>query len=260
MGAVKPKKHLGQHFLTDQNIAKKVVNSLSKDVCKNVIEIGPGMGVLTQYLIKEDLNLKVIEIDKQAVDYLQNNFPELKENIIHADFLKLEIKELYQGQFKIIGNFPFNISSPILFKVLDNREWVIQVVGMLQKEVAERISAKHGSKTYGILSVLLQAFYEVEYLFTVSENVFNPPPKVKSAVLKLTRKDNFLLNCDEDLFRKVVKAGFNHRRKTLRNALKSSIFVHPEILGNPIFDKRAEQLSVADFVELTNLVDENREK
>ncbi|PCJ77996.1 MAG: 16S rRNA (adenine(1518)-N(6)/adenine(1519)-N(6))-dimethyltransferase [Flavobacteriales bacterium] len=257
MGVVKPKKHLGQHFLTDQNIAKKVVDSLSKDDCKNVIEIGPGMGVLTQYLLKENLNLKVIEIDKQSVDYLQNNFPELKENLIHADFLKLEIKDLYQTQFKIIGNFPFNISSPILFKVLDNRELVVEVVGMLQKEVAERISAKHGSKTYGILSVLLQAFFEVEYLFTVSENVFNPPPRVKSAVIRLTRKDNFTLDCNEDQFRKVVKAGFSHRRKTLRNALKSSIFVHPKILDDPIFDNRAEQLSVTDFVELTKLISEN---
>jgi len=254
MNFVKPKKNLGQHFLTDQNIARKIVDCLGSNV-PDVLEIGPGMGVLTQYLLqRSEINLRVVEIDDESVAYLQQNFPQLKY-IWNEDFLKSDISGRFDGSFNIIGNFPYNISSQIFFKVLEYRDRVPEVVGMIQKEVAERIASKHGNKTYGILSVLLQAFYEIEYKFTVSEHVFVPPPKVKSTVIRLVRNDVVSLPCSEDLFVKVVKAAFNQRRKMLRNSLSGLCEKLPEQFA----EKRPEQLSVSDFVELTTQI-ENIEK
>lgn len=251
---VRAKKFLGQHFLKDERIAERIAQSLSGEVA-NVLEIGPGMGVLTKYLVQnEKLNFWAIEIDTESVEYLHNHYPSL--NVIEGDFLKLDVSTLFKDQpFAVIGNFPYNISSQILFKVHDNRNAVPEVVGMFQKEVAERVAAKPGSKTYGILSVLLSAFYNTEYLFTVDEHVFNPPPKVKSAVIRLRRNEVSALDCDEKLFTTVVKTGFNQRRKTMRNALKpigKSLANIPEDL----LMKRAEQLSVADFVMITKLLEE----
>ena len=251
MKNVRAKKHLGQHFLKDESIAENIVKALP-DGTFNVLEIGPGMGVLTKYLIcrggaRPALTLKVVEIDTESVTYLHEKYPEL--TVISDDFLKMDLSRLFDGNFAIIGNFPYNISSQILFKVLENRNAIPCVVGMFQKEVAERIAAKSGNKTYGILSVLLQAFYDIEYLFTVHEHVFSPPPKVKSAVIRLTRNSRQQLNCDEKQFFKVVKTAFNQRRKTLRNAL-SSLF-DKTLLTDPIFDKRAEQLTVEDFEGIT---------
>ena len=253
---VSPKKHLGQHFLTDLNIASKIVEQLTlPGGVTNVLEIGPGMGVLTQYLLEhKEYQTTVIEIDRESVAYLQSHFPALENRILSADFLKLNLTDLFPGKFAIIGNFPYNISSQIFFKVLAHRNQVVEVVGMLQKEVAERIAAPPGSKTYGILSVLLQAYYKITYNFTVHENVFNPPPKVKSAVISLVRNEVEKLPCDENLFFTVVKQSFGTRRKTLRNCLKS--FAAPaEVSSLPIFDKRAEQLSVEDFIGLTQLLE-----
>jgi len=250
MNFVKPKKNLGQHFLTDQNIARKIVDSLGSDV-PDVLEIGPGMGVLTQYLLnRPEINLHVIEIDRDSVAYLHENYPHLK-HIWSEDFLKSQISLKFEGNFSIIGNFPYNISSQILFKVLELRNRIPEVVGMVQKEVAERIASKHGNKTYGILSVILQAFYDIEYLFTVSEHVFLPPPKVKSAVIRLKRNKVVELPCNEVLFVEVVKAAFNLRRKMLRNSLKSICEDLPLIYA----DKRPEQLSVNDFIELTKFIE-----
>ena len=250
MSFVKPKKNLGQHFLTDQNIARKIVDSLGSDV-PDVLEIGPGMGVLTQYLLnRPEINLHVIEIDRDSVAYLQQNFPQLK-HVWSEDFLKSNIAEKFEGNFSIIGNFPYNISSQIFFKVLELRNRIPEVVGMIQKEVAERIASKPGNKTYGILSVILQAFYDIEYLFTVSEHVFLPPPKVKSAVIRLTRNNVVALPCSEILFVEVVKAAFNLRRKMLRNSLKAIC----ENLPEKYAEKRPEQLSVSDFIELTSLIE-----
>ena len=250
MSFVKPKKNLGQHFLTDRNIARKIVDSLGFHV-PDVLEIGPGMGVLTQYLLnRPEINLHVIEIDMDSVDYLQQNFPQLK-HIWSEDFLKSNIAEKFESNFSIIGNFPYNISSQIFFKVLALRNRVPEVVGMVQKEVAERIASKHGNKTYGILSVILQAFFEIEYLFTVSENVFLPPPKVKSAVIRLKRNGVNNLPCNEILFFQVVKSAFNHRRKMLRNSLKEIC----ENVPDKFAEKRPEQLSVNDFIELTTSVE-----
>lgn len=244
--SVRPKKALGQHFLVDLNIARKIVDSLSHEH-DTVIEVGAGMGVLTQYLIEDQLDkLQVVEIDSESVEYLQRKFPQLEGHLVHGDFLKYEMPE---GDVGVIGNFPYNISSQIFFQVLKYRNRVSECVGMIQKEVAERIAAAPGSKTYGILSVLLQAWYDIEYLFTVHENVFNPPPKVKSAVIRLKRNNVKELGCDEKLFFTVVKQAFNQRRKTLRNSLRSMI--PAEIIGNEIFNKRPEQLSVQEFVELT---------
>jgi 16S rRNA (adenine1518-N6/adenine1519-N6)-dimethyltransferase len=246
MSYVKPKKRLGQHFLTDQNIALKIVESLGQGV-PDVLEIGPGTGVLTQYLLsRPELNLHVIEIDRDSVAYLHENFPEL-ENIWSEDFLKADIAAKFEGNFSVIGNFPYNISSQIFFKVLEMRNRVPEVVGMIQKEVAERIASGHAKKTYGILTVLLQTFYDIEYLFTVSEQVFNPPPKVKSAVIRLTRNERKTLPCDEKLFVKVVKSAFHLRRKMLRNSLKGVCENLPETYAT----KRPEQLSVEDFIDLT---------
>ena len=246
MRFVKPKKRLGQHFLRDQNIAIKIVESLGTEV-SDVLEIGPGTGVLTQYLLnRPEINLHVIEIDRDSVAFLHENFTELK-HIWSEDFLKADIAGKFDGNFSIIGNFPYNISSQILFKVLEMRNRVPEVVGMLQKEVAERIAGKSGKKTYGILSVLLQAFYDIEYLFTVHEHVFDPPPKVKSAVIRLTRNSRAELPCDEKLFVKVVKTAFNQRRKMMRNSLKTVC----ENLPPEFAEKRPEQLSVDAFIDLT---------
>lgn len=252
MTEVKAKKFLGQHFLTDERIAERIVESLST-ATNHVLEIGPGMGVLTKYLIKKDeLDFHVVEIDRESVAYLHNHYPTL--DVIEGDFLQYDLTSLFHDTFSIIGNFPYNISSQILFKVFDNRDRVSEVVGMFQKEVAERVTAGPGSKTYGILSVLLSAFYNTEYLFTVNENVFNPPPKVKSAVIRLRRNDVKSLECDEKLFVQVVKAGFNQRRKTLRNALRQ-LNLPLDRISEETLAKRAEQLSVAQFIEITKTIE-----
>lgn len=258
MSKVSPKKHLGQHFLVDQNIAVKIVDQLTlPQGVKDVLEIGPGMGVLTQYLLQHpEYRTTVLDIDRESIAYLQEHFPVLGDRIISADFLKTDLGILFPGKFAIIGNFPYNISSQIFFKVLEYRDVVPEVVCMLQKEVAERLASPPGSKAYGILSVLLQAFYTIDYKFTVSEHVFHPPPKVKSAVISLVRNEVERLDCNEDLFKQVVKLGFGTRRKTLRNSLRS-FNLPPEVTAQPVFDKRAEQLSVADFVALTQLIEEN---
>jgi len=243
---VQPKKHLGQHFLTDKNIARKIVSSLSPAI-KNVLEIGPGTGVLTGILLAEKIaNLKVIEIDRESITHLKDTYPEFSENIIAGDFLKYELEDIYQDNFSVIGNFPYNISSQILFKVLDYRNKVDEVVGMFQKEVAERIASPHGNKKYGILSVLVQAFYSIEFLFTVNPNVFYPPPNVNSAVIRLRRNETKNLDCDEKLFFMLVKAGFNQRRKTLRNSLGSFSFQVSD-KTTKLLSKRAEQLGVTEF-------------
>lgn len=256
---VRPKKSLGQHFLRDQNIAKKIVDALlTGDHKTNVLEIGPGMGVLTQYMVsRDDLRLKVIEIDRDSVAYLKKHFPTLEKDIIEGDFLELDLAGIFGENFSVIGNFPYNISSQIFFAVLEHRNSVDQVVCMLQKEVADRIAAPHGNKTYGILSVLLQAFYDIQYLFKVPPGVFNPPPKVMSAVIRLKRNARRKLECDEKLFFAVVKQGFNNRRKTLRNALKNLNLVG-DVSALPIMDKRAEQLSVEDFITLTRIIEDSR--
>lgn len=252
MTEVKAKKFLGQHFLTDEGIARRIVESLSPEV-KNLLEIGPGMGVLTKYLIdRPDTAFHVIEIDRESVAYLHDHYPSL--DVIEGDFLKYDLSSLFHESFAIIGNFPYNISSQILFKVFDERASATEVVGMFQKEVAERVAAAPGSKTYGILSVLLSAFYDIEYLFTVHENVFNPPPKVKSAVIRLRRNDVTALECDENLFVRVVKGGFNQRRKTLRNALRSAGLTI-DALPDDLLAKRAEQLSVEDFIVITKAIE-----
>ncbi|MCU6769252.1 16S rRNA (adenine(1518)-N(6)/adenine(1519)-N(6))-dimethyltransferase RsmA [Barnesiella propionica] len=255
MNNVKPKKSLGQHFLRDMDIARSIADTISgyKDI--PVLEIGPGMGVLTQFLIEAGHDLTVVELDRESVTYLEEHFPQLKGRIIGEDFLKLKLDQLFPGQFCVIGNYPYNISSQIFFKVIDYRDHIPCCSGMIQKEVAERMAASPGNKTYGILSVLMQAWYDIEYLFTVPEHVFNPPPKVKSAVIKMTRNTTQKLDCDETLFKRVVKTSFNQRRKTLRNSLKPLVGKESEIFGDEIFNKRPEQLSVAQFVELTNRIE-----
>ena len=259
MSLVKAKKYLGQHFLTDKNIAKKIVDSLQvASQYKQVLEVGPGMGILSDYLLqKEEYETSLIDVDLESFQYLEKKYPLLGDRLINGDFLKLDFKDVFRGPFGIIGNFPYNISSQILFKILENRDQVVEVVGMFQKEVAQRCAEKPGSKEYGILSVFLQAYYEVEYLFTVKAGVFNPPPKVLSAVIRLTRNRVEQLDCDEKLFWLVVKAGFNQRRKTLRNAL-SSLINKDEMGNDPMLDLRAERLSVADFVHLTKMISEKR--
>ena len=247
---VKAKKFLGQHFLTDESIAERIAHSLTgRTQC--LLEIGPGMGVLTKYLANDpQYHFRAIEIDRESVDYLHIHYPNL--DVIEGDFLRLNLDSIFSGEkFAVIGNFPYNISSQILFRVFEQRNRIPEVVGMFQKEVAERVAAKPGSKTYGILSVLLSAFYDIEYLFTVHEHVFNPPPKVKSAVIRLTRNEVQHLECDEKLFVQVVKTGFNQRRKTLRNALKP-LNLSLENIPEELLSKRAEQLSVNDFVFITN--------
>jgi len=252
---VKAKKHLGQHFLNDESIAQKIADTLSLVGYKNVLEIGPGMGVLTKYLLKKDCTTHVIEIDTESVEYLKANYLNLAPRIIEQDFLKYDLNLVFnQEPFAIIGNFPYNISSQIVFKALEMRHQIPEFSGMFQKEVAQRICSKEGSKVYGILSVLTQAFYEAEYLFTVPPNVFNPPPKVDSGVLRLTRKANYVLPCDESLFFKTVKTAFQQRRKTIRNSLKT-FQISDNLKANSIFDKRPEQLSVNAFIELTQLIE-----
>ena len=250
MELVKAKKHLGQHFLKDLNIAQKIADTLSLVNYKKVVEIGAGMGVLTQFLLKKDTEVYVVEIDKESVAYLEAHYPELRGKIIADDFLKYDIAGYLREPFAIIGNFPYNISTQIVFKLLELRDYVPEFSGMFQKEVAERICEREGSKTYGILSVLVQAFYEASYLFPVSEGVFNPPPKVKSGVLRLVRKPNYHLDCDEALFFTIVKTAFNQRRKTLRNSLKP-LLTNESLKKNSIFDKRPEQLPWQDFVFIT---------
>jgi len=251
-----PKKKLGQHFLKDKTIARKIADSLTGSGYDTVLEIGPGMGVITGYLLERGFNdFHVIEIDNESVHYIRENFPELN-NIITGDFLSLEIDKYFSDKIAIIGNFPYNISTQIFFKVLKHREKVVEIAGMLQKEVAERICAGPGSKTYGILSVLLQAFYTTEYLFTVSEHVFSPPPKVKSGVIRLVRNDVRKLECDEALFFRVVKACFNQRRKTLRNSVRAAFELKRDDYHE--FGLRPEQLSVDQFVKQTRWIDENR--
>ncbi len=259
MTLVRAKKHLGQHFLTDKNIAAKIVDSLKPEGrFGHVLEVGPGMGVLSDFLLqKSGYETSLIDIDTESYDFLKKKYPQLGARLINADFLELDFKSIFPENFAIIGNFPYNISSQILFKVLDNRQQVVEVVGMFQKEVAERCAAKPGSKEYGILSVFLQAYYKVEYLFTVKAGVFNPPPKVLSAVIRLTRNDKQTLDCDEKLFWQIVKAGFNQRRKTLRNAI-SSLINKEKMTDEPVLDLRAERLSVEDFVKLTNAVSTRR--
>lgn len=282
---VRPKKALGQHFLTDLSVAQKIADALVVEsetvggavseagtvtvgniaAAMPVLEIGPGMGVLSQYLLeREDIDLRMIEIDRESVDYLLVHFPKASGRVIEGDFLKMDLKYFFPGTFAVIGNFPYNISSQIFFRIIDHKDSIPQVVCMIQKEVAERIAEQPGSKTYGILSVLLQAWYDIEYLFTVGEGAFNPPPKVKSAVIRLRRNSRTELGCDEKLFKTIVKTGFNQRRKTLRNSLKPLIAdkaareawtpeQSTDFLSNPVFELRPERLSVEDFIALTKL-------
>ncbi|WP_415326452.1 16S rRNA (adenine(1518)-N(6)/adenine(1519)-N(6))-dimethyltransferase RsmA [Chryseobacterium sp. MMS23-Vi53] len=254
--SVKAKKHLGQHFLTDENIARKIVEGLSFESYQNVMEVGPGMGVLTKYLLEKDQNVYLAEIDNESIEYLKNNYSKVTEDTFVGDFLKQDFEFTKGEQIAIIGNFPYNISSQILFQIVDHYELIPEMVGMFQKEVAERTAAVPRTKDYGILTVLIQAYYDTSYLFTVHENVFNPPPKVKSGVIRLTRNPKEGLTGNEVLFKQIVKAGFNQRRKKLSNALK--ILNIPEPLKTHEFmDKRAEELSVADFISFTQLWKEN---
>lgn len=259
MKQVRPKKNLGQHFLTDLNIAKRIADTV--DACPDipVLEIGPGMGVLTQFLVEKPRQVKAVEIDDESVRYLNEKFPKLRDNIIGDDFLKMDLRQVFDGKtFVLTGNYPYDISSQIFFKMLDNKELIPCCTGMIQREVALRIASKPGSRQYGILSVMIQAWYDTEYLFTVDEDVFNPPPKVKSAVIRMARNGVQDLGCDETLFKRVVKTVFNQRRKMLRVSLKplfnKETMPSPEFFANDMMTKRPEQLAVADFVELTNRV------
>lgn len=252
MSLVKAKKHLGQHFLTDKKIAEKIVNGLiHTDQYRQVLEVGPGMGILSDILLaKENLETYLIDIDVESYHFLAAKYPQLGDRLILGDFLKLDLTSIFSGKFAVIGNFPYNISSQILFKILEHKDHVVEMVGMFQKEVAERCASKPGTKEYGILSVLIQAYYEIEYLFTVKPGTFNPPPKVNSGVIRLSRNAMVALPCDEKLFWRTVKGGFNQRRKTLRNALSGTI-PKDKMDDHTFFDKRAEQLSVNDFIALT---------
>lgn len=256
MRKVQPKRNLGQHFLNDMAIAKRIAGSLTGEGYNSVLEIGGGMGILTGFLIERGFqDFKVIEIDNESAHYLQEHFPSM-DKIIRGDFLTMDIDSYFLDKLAVIGNFPYNISTQILFKVLEHRDKVIELAGMLQKEVAERICSGPGSRTYGIMSVLIQAFYNTEYLFTVSENAFSPPPKVKSGVIRLVRNNVQDIGCDEALFLRVVKACFNQRRKMLRNSVKAAFILKRD--DYPDFSLRPEQLSVAQFVNLTRWIDENR--
>lgn len=255
---VKAKKHLGQHFLKDENIAKKIVDGLSFEGYDNILEVGPGMGVLTKYLLEKHKNIFLAEIDQESIEYLKQNYPtNISDKTFVGDFLKEDFSSFENQQVAIIGNFPYNISSQILFKIIDYYQLVPEMVGMFQKEVAERTAAKPHTKDYGILSVMIQAYYEVEYLFTVHENVFNPPPKVKSGVIKMTRNPKPGLSGNENIFKQIVKTGFNQRRKKLSNALKP-MNIPEAIKDHPFFEKRAEELSVEDFINFTILWKENQ--
>lgn len=261
MNSVKPKKFLGQHFLTDLNVAHRIADTV--DACPGipVLEVGPGMGVLTQYIIPKEREFKVVEIDFDSVPYLHENFPQLGDNIIEGDFLKMNLHDVFDGRpFVLTGNYPYNISSQIFFKMVENRDLIPCCTGMIQKEVAERMAAKPGTKSYGVLSVLIQAWYDVEYLFTVDENVFNPPPKVKSAVIRLTRNSKAELGCDEKLFRRIVKTVFTMRRKMMRNGMKQILGKDSPMLADPLFTNRPEQLSVQEYIDLTNKVCEHLPK
>jgi 16S rRNA (adenine1518-N6/adenine1519-N6)-dimethyltransferase len=251
--SVRPKKYLGQHFLTDLNIAQNIAGALTGVDYQNVLEVGPGMGVLTQYLLQTKHTIHAIEVDNESVDYLNTNFPKLEPNLVFGDFLKCNLAKEFPSPLAIIGNFPYNISSQILFKTIENRNQIPEFVGMFQKEVAERICEPPGSKAYGILSVLTQSFYDSEYLFNVNRFVFDPPPKVASAVLRLRRKETIDLNCDERLYFRVVKTAFQQRRKTLRNSLKT-FSLSTNLKEDTIFGQRPEQLGVSDFVRITNLI------
>lgn len=255
MSLVRAKKHLGQHFLTDKKIAAKIVDGLvHTDQYSQVLEVGPGMGILSDILLeRKDLETFMIDIDVESYHFLKDKYPQMGERLINGDFLKMDLKKVFSGKYAIIGNFPYNISSQILFKVLEHRENVVEMVGMFQKEVAERCASKSGTKDYGILSVLIQAYYNIDYLFSVKPGTFNPPPKVNSGVIRLSRNERATLDCDEKLFWIVVKAGFNQRRKTLRNAL-SGVLPKVKMDDHIYFEKRAEQLSVEDFITLTQLV------
>lgn len=257
MKAVTAKKRLGQHFLIDLSIAKDIADTV--DTCPGmpILEVGPGMGVLTRFLIEKKRPLKVVEIDEESVSYLCKNLPQLQEeNIIPDDFLKMRLDRLFDGgQFMLIGNYPYNISSQIFFKMLDYKEYIPYCSGMIQKEVGERLAAKPGTKAYGILSILIQLWYDVEYLFTVDENVFSPPPKVKSAVVLMKRNARTSLECDEALFKKIVKGTFNQRRKKLRNSIQQIVGKDSPLLGDPILEMRPEQLSLEEFIELTRKVE-----
>jgi 16S rRNA (adenine1518-N6/adenine1519-N6)-dimethyltransferase len=255
MTRVRAKKYLGQHFLKDMEIARRIAESLPIEERTSVLEIGPGMGVLTQFLLQNPLiDLTAVEVDGESVEYLHQHFPHLK--VIEGDFLKLDLKTIFPDKFFVIGNFPYNISSQIFFKMLENKDSIPCLACMIQKEVAERIAAPSGSKTYGILSVLMQAYYKIEYLFTVHERVFDPPPKVKSAVIRFTRNDVSKINCNEQLFKSVVKTAFNQRRKTLRNSLLPLVEKGNPMFVDPLFDLRPERLDVEAFIDLTNRIEE----
>ncbi|MDE5949009.1 MAG: 16S rRNA (adenine(1518)-N(6)/adenine(1519)-N(6))-dimethyltransferase RsmA [Prevotella sp.] len=260
MKQVRPKKNLGQHFLTDLDIARRIADTV--DACPDlpVLEVGPGMGVLTQYLVEKPREVRVVEIDRESVVYLNEHFPRLRDNIIGEDFLRMDLRTLFGGgQFVLTGNYPYDISSQIFFKMLDNKDLIPCCTGMIQREVALRMASAPGCKAYGILSVLIQAWYDVEYLFTVDEDVFNPPPKVKSAVIRMTRNGVTSLGCDEQLFRRVVKTVFNQRRKMLRVSLRQILAgrsLTPGFFEQPVMTRRPEQLTVAEFVDLTNIVAE----
>jgi 16S rRNA (adenine1518-N6/adenine1519-N6)-dimethyltransferase len=256
MRKIKPKKYLGQHFLNDENIARKIVESLSLSNYSNVLEIGPGTGVLTKYLIEKKINLKLVEIDSESVNFLKSNLEIDPLIILENDFLKIQLDDVFIDKFAIIGNFPYNISTQIIFKTLEYKNLIPELIGMFQQEVAERICEKEGSKKYGILSVLTQAFYDTEYLFSVPASVFTPPPKVVSAVIKLVRKKQTEINYNEKLFFKIVKQSFQQRRKTLRNSLKT-FNLTDSLREDTIFDLRPEQLSVKDFIHLTDIIDKN---
>ena len=260
MKLVRPKKNLGQHFLIDLSIAKRIADTV--DACPDlpVLEVGPGMGVLTQYLIEKPRPVKVVEIDSESVEYLHANYPQLSDNILGEDFLRMDLNKVFDGkQFVLTGNYPYDISSQIFFKMLDNKDLIPCCTGMIQREVAQRMASEPGPKAYGILSVLIQAWYNVEYLFTVDENVFNPPPKVKSAVIRMTRNETTDLGCDEKLFKQVVKTTFNQRRKMLRVSLRQIFAGKPttdDFFARDIMTKRPEQLTIAQFVDLTNQIEE----
>ncbi len=254
--AVHAKKHLGQHFLNDEGIARNIVEALlEKDKRTPILEIGPGTGVLTKYLIQSGIEFLAWDVDRDSIPYLKTTYPAQEKRFVLKDFLENDPGEDFSGAYNILGNFPYNISSQIMFKVLEQRHRIPFVVGMFQKEVAERLAEQPGSKTYGILSVLLQAYYDIEYLFTVNENVFSPPPKVKSAVIRLSRNSRTNLGCDEELFKKIIKGTFNQRRKTIRNSIRS--VTGTLVLDHPLLEKRPEQLSVEQFVELTRMVESN---
>lgn len=257
MKAVTAKKRLGQHFLTDLSIASAIADTVDIAPGMPVLEVGPGMGVLTRYLLEKERPVKVVEIDEESVAYLCKNLPQLgEENIIPDDFLKMHLDRLFGGgQFMLIGNYPYNISSQIFFKMLDYKEFIPYCSGMIQKEVGERLAASPGTKAYGILGILIQVWYDVEYLFTVDENVFSPPPKVKSAVVRMKRNSRMQMECNEELFKKIVKGTFNQRRKKLRNSIQQIVGKDSSLLPDPVLDKRPEQLSIDDFIELTRKVE-----